>query len=177
MTKWLWIVFVVGAVLSWGSYVPTLHEGQKMLGGVPSKGALRAFLCVGVAYFFTAVVIPAILLMSKMEETSFNFEGTKFATIAGALGAAGALCIILSIKSGGSPLYIPALVFSGAPIVNVFITMLWHPPEQAPKPLFFVGVLMAAIGAGLVLYSKPEPKKPAPATPTVTAQASASASK
>lgn len=172
MTKWLWVAFVVGAVISWGCYVPTLHEGQKILGGVPSKGALRAFLCVGIAYFITAVIVPAILLMMKMEETSFNPQGTKFATVAGALGAAGALCIILSIKSGGSPLYIAPLVFSGAPIVNVIVTLLWHPPEQAPKPIFFVGVLMAAVGAGLVLYSKPEAKKPSLGAPPVTAQAS-----
>ena len=35
----LWLMFVVGAVLSWGSYVPLMHEGQKLLKG----GALRAF--------------------------------------------------------------------------------------------------------------------------------------
>ena len=28
-----WIVFVVGAVLSWGVYVPVLHEGQRAMGG------------------------------------------------------------------------------------------------------------------------------------------------
>lgn len=155
MTKWLWIVFVVGAALSWGSYVPTLHEGQKFLGGKPSNGALRAFLFVGVAYFVTAVIVPLILLLMKMEETTFNARGVSFATFAGVLGAAGALCIILSIKSGGTPLYIAPLVFSGAPIVNVFVSMTWHRPEHSPGPLFFIGVVMAAVGAGLVLYSKP----------------------
>lgn len=155
MNKWLWIVFVVGAALSWGCYVPTLHEGQSKLGGKPSNGALRAFLCVGIAYFLTAVVVPAILLMNKMEETSFNARGTTFATVAGILGAAGALCIILSIKSGGSPLYIAPLVFSGAPVVNVLVTMAWHPPKEAPGFGFFVGILLAASGAFLVLYNKP----------------------
>ena len=39
-----WIVFVVGAVLSWGVYVPVLHEGQRAMGGGnPSAGALRSF--------------------------------------------------------------------------------------------------------------------------------------
>ena len=58
----LWLAFVVGAILSWGVYVPVLHQGQSLIGGKPSDGAARAFLCVGLAYFLTAVVIPLILL-------------------------------------------------------------------------------------------------------------------
>lgn len=153
--KELWLVFVVGAVLSWGCYVPTLHEGQSFLGGKPSQGALRAFLCVGIAYFLTAVVIPVGLLASGLEPIQFNARGASFATLAGALGAAGALCIILSIKSGGSPLYVAPLVFAGAPIVNVLVSMAWHRPHSAPSPLFYLGILMAAVGAGLVLWTKP----------------------
>lgn len=161
--KELWLVFVVGAILSWGCYVPTLHEGQGVLGGrtpegkpKPSAGALRAFLCVGIAYFITAVIIPGILLMLKMEETSFNVRGTSFATVAGVLGAAGALCIILSIKSGGTPVLIAPLVFAGAPIVNVLISTLWHPPKAPPTPAFYAGIILAAVGAGLVLYFRPQ---------------------
>ena len=41
----LWQAFVLGTVLSWGIYVPVLHEGQaKLGGGSPSAGSLRAFL-------------------------------------------------------------------------------------------------------------------------------------
>ena len=29
----LWQAFVLGTVLSWGIYVPVLHEGQAKLGG------------------------------------------------------------------------------------------------------------------------------------------------
>ena len=39
-----------------------------------------------------------------------------FATVAGVAGAAGALCVILALKSGGTPLYVAPLVFAGAPI-------------------------------------------------------------
>jgi uncharacterized membrane protein len=151
----LWLVFVVGAILSWGAYVPTLHEGQKTLGGKPSEGALRAFLCVGVAYFFTAVLIPAALLMARWEPAKFNAGGTMFATLAGALGAAGALCIILALKNGGSPLYVPPLVFAGAPVMNVIVTMIWKRTEP-PHAGFYVGIVLAALGAGLVLYYKPK---------------------
>jgi hypothetical protein len=160
----LWHAFVVGAVLSWGIYVPVLHEGQKLIGdGKPSAGAARAFLCVGVAYFVTAVVIPLILFLldsaggEKLEFSKdgvFNTGGVLFATLGGVAGAAGALCIIFSIKNGGSPLFIAPLVFAGAPIVNALVSLLWHPPRFLPGPLFYAGIVMAAVGAGLVLYSK-----------------------
>ncbi len=162
----LWHAFVIGAVLSWGIYVPVLHEGQSAIGGKPSDGAARAFLCVGLAYFFTAVVIPLLLLSMDAaggeklsfaaKDGSFNTRGVTFATVGGIAGAAGALCIILSIKNGGSPLYIAPLVFAGAPIVNAIVSLLWHPPKFMPGPLFYSGIVLAALGAGLVLYSKGE---------------------
>ena len=65
MKSYVWLVFVLGAVLSWGAYVPVLHEGQKTLGGTPKEGALRAFLCVGLAYFVTAVLVPLGLFWLK----------------------------------------------------------------------------------------------------------------
>jgi uncharacterized membrane protein len=171
MKMW-WIVFVIGAALSWGCYVPMLHEGQKELGGgKPPKGPLRAFLCVGIAYFITAVLVPAAFLWgAKLEETSFEPRGTTFAIVAGALGAAGALCIIFAMKNGGTPMYVPPLVFAGAPIINALVSMTWHPPARSPGVLFFVGLVMAAVGAGLVLYSKAQAESPgkvvsAPADP------------
>jgi uncharacterized membrane protein len=168
----LWQAFVLGAVLSWGIYVPVLHEGQTKMGAGkgPSAGSVRAFLCVGIAYFLTAVVIPLCLLLFNMaggETLDFTHNGellgraVTFATLGGVAGAAGALCIILSIKNGGKPLYIAPLVFAGAPIVNAIVSLLWHPPEAASDPkmlpgwiMFGAGILLAAVGAGLVLYSK-----------------------
>ena len=47
------------------------------------------------------------------------------------------------------------LVFGGAPIVNVLVSMVIHPPKQAINPLLFVGFVLASIGAGLVLYYRP----------------------
>jgi hypothetical protein len=48
------------------------------------------------------------------------------------------------------------LVFAGAPVVNAIIGLLWHPPKFLPGPLFYTGLVLAAVGAGLVLYSKAE---------------------
>jgi hypothetical protein len=47
------------------------------------------------------------------------------------------------------------LVFGGAPIVNVLVTMAIHPPKQSLSPMLFVGFLLAAGGAALVLYYRP----------------------
>jgi uncharacterized membrane protein len=150
-----WIMFVVGAFLSWGCYVPTLHEGQKLLGGgKPGDGAMRAFLCVGVAYFVTAVLITGVLLFLGYESRQFDPKGLGFAFTGGVLGAAGALCIIFSIRNGGSPTYVAPLVFAGAPIVNAMVTLWWHPPAVAPRPIYYFGIVLAAVGAALVLFEK-----------------------
>jgi hypothetical protein len=150
-----WHAFVLGAILSWGMYVPILHEGQMNMGGDRRTGSLRGFLCVGIAYFLTAVVIPVGLMLVRGDSFEFSAYGASFATVGGALGAAGALCIILAIGAGGLPLYVAPLVFAGAPIVASVVSILWK-TRHMPGPLFFFGILLAAVGAGLVLYSKSE---------------------
>lgn len=146
-----WSVFVVGAVLSWGLYGPALHRGQVALGN-----PLRALLCVGVAYFLIGVLVPVVLLSSQGQLKGFGAAGTSAATVAGALGAAGAVCIILAFQAGGLPTYVMPLVFGGAPLVNVLFSMWLHPPKAAPNPLLYVGFLLASLGAGMVLYYKPQ---------------------
>jgi hypothetical protein len=47
------------------------------------------------------------------------------------------------------------LVFGGAPLINVLASTVIHPPKVAPNPMLYVGFLLAAIGAGLVLYYRP----------------------
>jgi hypothetical protein len=47
------------------------------------------------------------------------------------------------------------LVFGGAPVINVVVSTLMHPPKTAPNPLLYVGYLLAVAGAGMVLYFKP----------------------
>jgi hypothetical protein len=147
----LWLVFVVGAFLAWGAYVPMLHAGQTALRG----GALRGFLCVGLAYFLTAVLIPLGLLWRGIEPWDWNQRGIVLATLAGILGAAGALCVILALKAGGSPLVVAPLVFAGAPVINSLVSLAWHRPQSAPQPLFYLGIALAAAGAYLVLRFRP----------------------
>lgn len=149
----LWMVFVLGAMLCWGAYVPTIHHGQAGFGGKSS--ALRAFLFVGVAYCIIAVCIPLGLLAMKVEPADMTRAGVTISCLAGTLGALGALCVIFALKSGGKPVYVAPLVFAGAPIVSTLVSMIWHPPKQTPSMLFFAGILMAAAGASLVLRFKP----------------------
>ena len=77
------------------------------------------------------------------------------ATIAGALGAIGAACIIWAFRAGGLPVYVMPLVFGGAPIVNVLVSMAMNPPKDAVNPLLYAGFLLASAGAGMVLYFRP----------------------
>ena len=147
-----WLAFVAGAVLSWGVYGAMLHQGQVRLGS-----PMRALLCVGVAYFLVGVVVPVITLFAQGQGLrGFTAAGTSAATIAGMLGALGAVCIIFSFRTGGTPTYVMPLVFGGAPLVNVLYTMATHPPKTAPSPMLYLGFLVTAIGAGMVLYFKPQ---------------------
>ena len=146
----LWVIFAFGAVLSWGMYGPALHRGQVALGN-----PLRALLCVGIAYFLVGVLVPVAALWQQGQLHSFSSGGTVMATVAGTLGALGAVCIIWAFRNGGLPNYVMPLVFGGAPVVNVLYSMWIHPPKTAPNPMLYLGFLFAAVGAGMVLYFKP----------------------
>ena len=146
----VWVLFVAGAVLSWGAYGVFLQQGQMQLGN-----PLKALLCVGVAYFLIAVLIPIAGLSAQGGLSGFNTGGLMKATLGGALGAAGAVCIIWAFKSGGLPIYVMPLVFGGAPIVNVLLAMVMHPPRASINPMLYVGFLLASLGAGMVLYFRP----------------------
>jgi hypothetical protein len=145
-----WVIFVAGAVLSWGAYGALLHLGQTQLGN-----PLKALLCVGSAYFLIGVIVPVLGLSAQGSLSGFNTNGLITATLAGALGAAGAACIIWAFKTGGLPVYVMPLVFGGAPIVNVAIGMMIHPPKAAINPMLYVGFLLASAGAAMVLYFRP----------------------
>ena len=146
-----WLPFVVLTVLSWGTYIPTLHKGQLALGG----SGVHAFLMVGVAYLLVAILVPGTMIARAGSWGLFTANGMGFTIAAGTLGALGALGIVFALVNGGRPTVVPPLVFAGAPVVSVFVAMLYNPPQQSPSPIFFIGILMAAAGAGLVLAYRP----------------------
>ena len=147
-----WVAFAVGAALSWGLYGPSLHQGQTKLGS-----PFRALLCVGIAYFIIGVIVPVLALMTQGQlDKGWSTEGVIGATGAGMLGALGAVFIIYAFRAGGVPAYVMPIVFGGAPVVNVLFTMYLHPPKTSPNPLLWLGFVLVAVGASLVLYFKPQ---------------------
>lgn len=146
----MWMVFVVGAALSWGTYGPLMHNGQVALGS-----PIRAFLCVGIAYFLLAVLVPGAILVIQEEPGQFTTTGTGWGLAAGTVGAIGACCVIFAFRSGGSPIYVMPLIFGGAPIVNTIVAMIQHRPTTMPDFRFFLGIVMAGVAAYLILRFKP----------------------
>ena len=147
-----WLPFVIMTILSWGTYIPTLHRGQMGLSG----SGVHAFLMVGLAYVLVAIAIPGMMVVRAGSWSTFTPQGSLFTLGAGVLGALGALGIVLALANGGRPNVVPPLVFAGAPVVSVFVAMLYNPPREAPSPLFFIGILMAAASAFLVLSNRPQ---------------------
>jgi hypothetical protein len=148
-----WLMFVLCTVVCWGAYVPTLRHGQFAFGG--GNGAFRAFLFVGLAYFLVGGAVFLYMLGSKAEPLAVTADGAVLSTLAGVLGAIGALGVIFALKAGGHHITVAPLIFAGAPIVNTFVSMAWDRPKDPPSVWFFAGIVLAALGAGLVLRFKP----------------------
>jgi hypothetical protein len=160
-------------ILCWGAYGPLLHNGQSLLGD-----RLKPLMCVGFAYFVFAIILPVILLSSTGKlAAGWNPKGVSWAVAAGAAGAIGALGIVMALGSGGKPIYVMPLVFGGAPIINVLVSMylqgLGSKDFGRWMPLFLAGVIMVAVGAAFVLVAAPKaaphrittPSNPAPSNP------------
>ena len=146
-----WLLFALGTVCCWGAYGTAIHKSNSLLGE-----GLKTALLVGVAYFFLAVLIPGLIMWKNGADWSFPAKGMMFGLLAGSQGAIGAICVIYSMKSGGSPLYVMPIIFGCAPLVNVIVSSVAHPPEKAINPVFWIGVLVLASGAGMVLYFQPK---------------------
>lgn len=147
--------FVMLTFISWGLYGPVLHQGQRHLGDGVSPSSLRPFICVGIAYFLIAVVVPAVVLRVKGEQGRWTMMGAVWSFLGGAAGAFGALGIVLAFKFHGSPVYVMPLVFGLAPVVNTFVTMWMAQTFKDASPLFFAGVILVAVGTAGVLSFKP----------------------
>jgi uncharacterized membrane protein len=144
-----WVIFAIGAALSWGLYGPILGKGQALL-----QNPMKALLCVGAAYFVMGVIAP-LFALGPSGLGGFNSTGIINATIGGALGALGAIFIIYAFKNGGAPTYVMPLVFGGAPIVNTLFAMTMNPPKDSINPLMWLGMIMVPVGAALVLFYRP----------------------
>jgi hypothetical protein len=166
-------LFVIAAIaltaICWGAYGPVLHRGQTAMEG----SRLRPLLCVGMAYFVIAVVVPLAVLYTRGEKGDWTFSGAVWSAGGGVAGALGALGIILAFNYGGKPTYVMPLVFGCAPVVNAFLTIYWAGSWNEVRPLFLAGLILVGVGAVTVLLTVPK-GAPHGAGPSGTEHAAAS---
>jgi hypothetical protein len=195
-----WWGYVILAGLAWGTYVPIIFYGGTELTTKPGTvgGRLASILCVGVAYFVMAVVIPVVLMSLRDDaKPEWKSNGLIFSGLAGIAGAVGAICVIFASKAavdqakldGVNPatyrVYIAPLIFALAPAINTVLSLVWHPKPGDPWHFGFevpgwklpVGILLVAVGTFLVLKSKEDMEaakaasKPPPPVATEPAEA------
>jgi hypothetical protein len=202
--KQQWLLYVLLAGLSWGTYVPIIFYGGSELGypgkPVPPASRILAILCVGMAYFVMAVVVPTILFVSgqqKWSDVNLTKNGLVFSSLAGVAGAVGAICVVFASKAAMDAgravqaddptfnpatfrMYIAPLIFGLAPVINTIVSLVWHPKPgnwlsfhfEMPGWKLILGIVLVAVGAGLVLFSKEQaeaaksPPKPVAPKPT-----------
>src|SRR5215831_16507516 len=154
-----WLFYSLLTVVSWGVYGIFLHSGQMSMAD-PVNGRYKAFLCVGIAYFLTAVLAPLGMLVVKGASWSFTAGGVGWSLVAGIVGAAGAFGVLLAFGAKGTPAVVMSIVFAGAPVLNAIYTLVLHPPAGGWKGLpwqFVLGLCLAALGGCLVTLYKPAP--------------------
>lgn len=174
LDKNVWLLYVALAGLAWGTYVPFIFYGGNELGGTTPATALgarlMAILCVGVAYFVLAILIPlAMFLTNRAPWPESSANGLIFSGLAGVAGAVGAICVIFATRAAmrtgtDARLYIGPLIFGLAPIINTLVSSIWHPRPGTPFHFevvmpgwkLWVGIVLVGIGAALVLFSKEE---------------------
>ena len=177
--KYLWMLYVAFAGLAWGCYVPLIFFGGNELGKGQAAlgGRLLAILCVGVAYFVLAVLIPLVMFVTGQAPwPQYSNNGLIFSALAGVAGALGAICVIFATRAavgaakgaGIDPnsykIYIAPLIFRLAPVINTVLSSFWHPTSENPFHFeanfpgwkLWLGILLVGMGAALVLFSKEE---------------------
>jgi drug/metabolite transporter (DMT)-like permease len=162
-TGFAWLAFAMTAVVAWGIYGILLHSGQVGMAD-PVNGRYKAFLFVGVAYFFTAILAPVAWLAARGGTSwSFPASGMLWSLLAGVAGAAGAFGVLLAFGARGTPPVVMSIVFAGAPVVNALAALLLQPPAGGLRGIrwpFVAGILLAALGGCLVTLYKPNPAPP-----------------
>ena len=113
-----WLPFVLLTVLSWGTYIPTLHKGQLALNG----SGVHAFMMVGVAYLLVAIAIPGVIITRAGSWAAFTPTGMGFTLAAGT-------AVLYLHPTGGRPI----ITFPPFLIITYELTIL-------------IGILATVIG-------------------------------
>jgi hypothetical protein len=131
--RYVWLLWVALAGLSWGVYVPIIFYGGSELGG-RANARLMAILCVGIAYFLIGVVFPLVMFLTGQFEwpTPLKATGLIFSGLAGVAGAVGAICVIFASQSAvvaaqGTPQFKE----KGAEVKTLRTELEQHPERSA----------------------------------------------
>ena len=162
-----YLLFVLLTIGTWGLYGIFLHKGQVLIGPGDPNARYKAFLFVGIAYFLVAVLAPMIVLVISGSDWKMTGSGMTWSLIAGIVGAIGAFGVLLAFGGGGKPAVVMSLIFAGAPLVNAAVAISMAGQWGQVKPMFLLGVVLAAAGAYLIVTQKP---KPVPHAKPATAQ-------
>jgi hypothetical protein len=156
---WTWMLRVFSialAIAAWGSYGPVLHKGQAAM----HHSRLRPLICVGLAYFVIAVIVPYFFLGEMGEASTYRSTGTLWALLGGTFGAVGALGIIMAFNFGGRPVFVMPLVFGGAPVINTLVSISSTHQWGNVNPFFWAGLILVVVGAAMVLAMAPRGDAP-----------------
>jgi drug/metabolite transporter (DMT)-like permease len=161
----IWLLYAGVTVLCWGLYGPTVHKATANL----DSNSWKTLFYIGIAYLVLAVGGPLLLYVCGFPAPAWNAQGITWGLVAGVCGAFGAIGVILSTKKVG-PLTVMPLIFGMAPIVNSFFAMYLTHPTGSTSVIFYLGILIVACGAALVLRFNPASpaKKPVVAGSTTT---------
>ncbi|MDB6134630.1 MAG: hypothetical protein JWM59_2873 [Verrucomicrobiales bacterium] len=170
------LLYALGTVVTWGLYSVLLHKGSMAMAipGAPDflGSRMKSFLFVGVAYLIVGIVGPLIIMKLKGTPWVFPTAGWAWSLVAGLAGAIGAFFLLMALSAGHTPaeskllpLLVPAIVFSGAPIVNAIVSITKDSLWSRTPPQFYLGILLAGAGAALVMKYRPM-AGPAPASAT-----------
>lgn len=159
-----WVPYAGLTVVCWGLYGIFLGQGAEAMHD-PVNGRLKAFLLVGVAYFLVAILAPLAILLARGASLAMPGEGATWSLVAGMVGAVGALGVLLAMGAKGQPAVVMAIVFAGAPIVNSVVAVTRAGAWGQVRWPFVLGIVLAAVGGGLVNAYKPGGPPPRPAAP------------
>ena len=165
------MIFVLLAGLSWGVYVPLIAQGGKEL-----KSSYASFLCVGAAYFVIAVLLPLGMLWYHERPAELTTPRTFLPPVItrppspsppspARPGPSARLCVIFAtFEFKGPRIYVAPVIFALAPghqhhrhpllAADVRPAVVFGPPTAPPHWSLYVGIVLAGLGAGLVLFAK-----------------------
>lgn len=166
------ILFAIGTAIFWGCYGPTIGNAQTpRVDGrplLPPEGwtPFKPYVFIGIAYL--VIAIAGGLVMMKLKGDSFSFTGDHFPTakwgfLAGALGAAGALCLTTAMMtSRGNALLVMPIVFGGAVSVTALVSAIRLHGHTTISPMLWVGMLLTVVGVVVVAMNTPHGHAPSP---------------